>query len=106
MQSVTKIYKSGEEEKSIGEAILLCLFDIAVASTLGIAADVLAAAITITEAASGDAVSDKVKVNSVASKGDSVIMVKSKQDKINTNFVSIKVREERSCTKRVSSRRF
>lgn len=108
MKSITKIYSTGTEEKSIGEAIVLSLLDITVASMFGIAADILAATIDITSALSDKIPDTSMKVNYISRKGDDCMTVY----KSNTieYVVSTNMRadskEEKKCIKRIQSKRF
>lgn len=96
-----------EEEKTLVEAAVLSLFDLAIASTCGIAADILAAAVTIADVASGQVRLDDVKIKNIPAKGDVICMCKTSVDySVKRNFVTDKIKEERKCVGKKISRRF
>ena len=78
MKSITKIYEAGENNKSVAEAVVLSALDIAVASSLGVFADILAAIIDITGAMADTAPDKSLKVNYIPAASGSNIAPSSK----------------------------
>lgn len=108
MKSITKIYESGENEKSIGEAIIFSILDISVASLFGVTADILAAVIDITGAMADKVPDTNLKVNYIPKKGDdcmSICKCGKTEYVVSRNFQEDSKEEER-CIKRIQSKRF
>lgn len=106
MKSITKIYEAGENNKSVAEAVVLSALDIAVASSLGVFADILAAIIDITGAMADTAPDKSLKVNYIPKKGDDCMNKYKCRKTEYTAINSYNNKEEEKCIKRIQSRKF